>query len=104
MLLVLIGATLAWTTPPTSNPHPHPATRTALDVGAGVGIGIVAALMGVAPGELLILTIVRLFAVDIKTAGSLPGRIPRLGPSRSTATGVTTVSPCSPPTKPFSSP
>ena len=38
---------------------------------AGLGIGIVAALMGVAGGELLIPTIVVLFAVDIKTAGSL---------------------------------
>ncbi|MEE1757741.1 MULTISPECIES: sulfite exporter TauE/SafE family protein [unclassified Streptomyces] len=38
---------------------------------AGFGIGVVAALMGVAGGELLIPTIVLLFAVDIKTAGSL---------------------------------
>ncbi|MFE3757472.1 TSUP family transporter [Nocardia tengchongensis] len=38
---------------------------------AGAGIGIVAALMGVAGGELLIPTIVLLFAVDIKIAGSL---------------------------------
>ena len=38
---------------------------------AGVGIGIVAALMGVAGGELLIPTIVLLYGVDIKIAGSL---------------------------------
>ena len=38
---------------------------------AGIGIGVVAALMGVAGGELLIPTIVLLFAVDIKVAGSL---------------------------------
>lgn len=38
---------------------------------AGIGIGIVAALMGVAGGELLIPTIVVLFGIDIKTAGSL---------------------------------
>lgn len=38
---------------------------------AGFGIGVVAAIMGVAGGELLIPTIVLLFAVDIKTAGSL---------------------------------
>ena len=38
---------------------------------AGVGIGMVAALMGVAGGELLIPTIVLLFAVDIRLAGSL---------------------------------
>jgi uncharacterized membrane protein YfcA len=40
-------------------------------VAAGVGIGIVAALMGVAGGELLIPTIVLLFGVDIRVAGSL---------------------------------
>lgn len=38
---------------------------------AGLGIGAVAALMGVAGGELLIPTIVLLFGIDIKTAGSL---------------------------------
>jgi uncharacterized membrane protein YfcA len=38
---------------------------------AGFGIGVVAAIMGVAGGELLIPTIVLLFAVDIKTGGSL---------------------------------
>ena len=48
-----------------------PAVRTLTAVVAGVGIGVVAALMGVAGGELLIPTIVLLFAVDIKIAGSL---------------------------------
>ena len=48
-----------------------PLIRVAVGVLAGVGIGIVAALMGVAGGELLIPTIVLLFAVDIKLAGSL---------------------------------
>lgn len=38
---------------------------------AGFLIGVVAALMGVAGGELLIPTIVLLFAVDVKIAGSL---------------------------------
>ena len=38
---------------------------------AGFGIGIVAALLGVAGGELLIPTLVLLFEVDIKLAGSL---------------------------------
>lgn len=38
---------------------------------AGVGIGVVAALMGVAGGELLIPTIVLLYGIDIKIAGSL---------------------------------
>jgi len=38
---------------------------------AGFGIGIVAAVMGVAGGELLIPTITVLYAVDVKVAGSL---------------------------------
>lgn len=38
---------------------------------AGVVIGVVAALLGVAGGELLIPTLVPLFGVDIKLAGSL---------------------------------
>lgn len=38
---------------------------------AGVAIGIVAALMGVAGGELLIPTIVLLYGLDIKLAGSV---------------------------------
>jgi uncharacterized membrane protein YfcA len=40
-------------------------------VPAGFGIGVVAALMGVAGGELLIPTLVLLFGVDFKLAGSL---------------------------------
>ncbi len=38
---------------------------------AGLGVGAVAALLGVAGGELLIPTLVLLFGVDIKLAGSL---------------------------------
>lgn len=38
---------------------------------AGFGIGIVASLLGVAGGELLIPTLVLLFGIDIKLAGSL---------------------------------
>lgn len=38
---------------------------------AGFGIGVVAALLGVAGGELLIPTLVLLFGTDIKLAGSL---------------------------------
>ncbi|MFZ3495835.1 TSUP family transporter [Streptomyces sp. 5.8] len=38
---------------------------------AGFGIGVVAAIMGVAGGELLIPTIVLLYGADIKLAGSL---------------------------------
>jgi uncharacterized membrane protein YfcA len=40
-------------------------------VAAGFGIGVCAALMGVAGGELLIPTLILLFGVDIKLAGSL---------------------------------
>lgn len=45
--------------------------QTLAGVVAGFGIGIVAALLGVAGGELLIPTLVLLFGLDIKLAGSL---------------------------------
>ena len=54
--------------------HPLAVTdvaRVVVAVVAGFAIGVVAALMGVAGGELLIPTIVLLYAVDIKLAGSL---------------------------------
>lgn len=72
VLLVLIAAALAAThLAEVGQLDLDPVVRTAVGVVAGVGIGIVAALMGVAGGELLIPTIVLLFAVDIKLAGSL---------------------------------
>ena len=46
-------------------------SRVIAGVVAGFGIGVVAALLGVAGGELLIPTIVLLYGVDIKIAGSL---------------------------------
>lgn len=46
-------------------------TQIVAGVVAGFGIGIVAALMGVAGGELLIPTLMLLFGADIKLAGSL---------------------------------
>ncbi|MEV1003520.1 sulfite exporter TauE/SafE family protein [Nonomuraea sp. NPDC050202] len=49
---------------------PDPA-RAAAGVAAGAGIGVVAAIMGVAGGELLIPAIVLLYAAGIRTAGSL---------------------------------
>ncbi|MEU0470900.1 sulfite exporter TauE/SafE family protein [Amycolatopsis sp. NPDC006131] len=49
---------------------PVPA-RAVAGVAAGFGIGVVAAIMGVAGGELLIPTITLLYAVDVKVAGSL---------------------------------
>ncbi len=45
--------------------------RLAAGLVAGFGIGMVAALLGVAGGELLIPTIVLLYGLDIKLAGSL---------------------------------
>jgi uncharacterized membrane protein YfcA len=45
--------------------------QAAAGVVAGFGIGVVAAVMGVAGGELLIPTITLLYAVDVKLAGSL---------------------------------
>jgi len=47
------------------------ATLAIVGIIVGFGIGVVAALMGVAGGELLIPTIVLLFGADIKLAGSL---------------------------------
>ncbi|MFD3506743.1 sulfite exporter TauE/SafE family protein [Nocardia sp. NPDC058666] len=72
VLLVLIAAALAAThLGPIGTLDLPPIPRFVVTVIAGVGIGTVAALMGVAGGELLIPTIVLLFAVDIKTAGTL---------------------------------
>ena len=47
------------------------AAQAVAGVVAGFGIGVVAALMGVAGGELLVPVITVLFAVDVKLAGSL---------------------------------
>ena len=58
----------------TANPGALPfagATQVAAGVAAGFGIGVVASLLGVAGGELLIPTLVLLFGIDIKLAGSL---------------------------------
>lgn len=45
--------------------------RTVIGIGAGFAIGAVASLLGVAGGELLIPTLVLLFSLDIKLAGSV---------------------------------
>jgi uncharacterized membrane protein YfcA len=72
ILLVLIAGALTWDQVGPLDPLIlEPAARTLLGIAAGAGIGAVAALMGVAGGELLIPAIVLLFAVDIKIAGSL---------------------------------
>ncbi|WP_431899220.1 sulfite exporter TauE/SafE family protein [Nonomuraea sp. bgisy101] len=71
-LMVLMAGALVLTHTTTfgSLMLPSP-VRTVAGVAAGFGIGAVAAIMGVAGGELLIPTIVLLYAVDIKAAGSL---------------------------------
>jgi uncharacterized membrane protein YfcA len=71
-LLILIATTLAYTHfGHVGSLHLNPLPRTIIALMAGAAIGVVAALMGVAGGELLIPTIVLLFGVDIKIAGSL---------------------------------
>ncbi|NWF30283.1 sulfite exporter TauE/SafE family protein [Streptomyces sp. PKU-EA00015] len=71
-LMVLMAAALLATHTTTVGTLALPlAAQVPIAVVAGFGIGVVAAIMGVAGGELLIPTIVLLFAVDIKTAGSL---------------------------------
>ncbi|MGR6968004.1 TSUP family transporter [Geodermatophilus sp. URMC 61] len=72
VLLVLIAAALLVTHLGSFDPLGlAPAVRIPVGVVAGFAIGVVAALMGVAGGELLIPTIVLLFGIDIKIAGSL---------------------------------
>jgi uncharacterized membrane protein YfcA len=72
VLLVLIAAALAVNhLVPTSGLDLDPAATAILGLAAGAGIGVVAAVMGVAGGELLIPTIVLLYGLDIKIAGSL---------------------------------
>lgn len=72
VLLVLIAAALVATHLGQVQPaHLDGPTQAIAGVVAGAAIGVVAALMGVAGGELLIPTIVLLYGVDIKIAGSL---------------------------------
>ena len=72
-LLVLMAAALVLTHlagAAPALPLPGP-VQVVVGLVAGFGIGVVAAIMGVAGGELLIPTIVLLHGVDIKLAGSL---------------------------------
>ena len=105
-LLVLMAAALVWThLSPASHSLNLPAPVLAvLGLVAGFAIGVVAAVMGVAGGELLIPTIVLLYGIDIKPpAASLsPCRCPCW--SRSPATAETRPSPSSPATAASSSP
>ena len=71
-MLVLIALALFASHAGTVQPLDLPTSaRVPAGVAAGLFIGVVAAVMGVAGGELLIPTIVLLYAVDIRTAGSL---------------------------------
>ena len=71
-MLVLIAAALIANHVGTLH-HVAVALTAVIDSGvaAGLFIGVVAAIMGVAGGEVMIPTIVLLFGTDIKTAGSL---------------------------------
>jgi uncharacterized membrane protein YfcA len=73
VLLVAIAAVLLWGHGSSAVATPLFSVTLLAVVGTavGFGIGVVAALMGVAGGELLIPTIVLLFGADIKLAGSL---------------------------------
>ena len=72
-LLVVMAAALVWThlSPASHSLNLPPAALAVLGLDAGFAIGVVAAVMGVAGGELLIPTIVLLYGIDIKIAGSL---------------------------------
>jgi len=73
VLLVGIAAALLFghEASATGTPLFHGVALAIVGIAVGFGIGVVAALMGVAGGELLIPTIVLLFGADIKLAGSL---------------------------------
>ncbi len=73
VLLVGIAAVLLWGHGMSAGSAPlfHGWLLTSVGVAAGVGIGIVAALLGVAGGELLIPTVMLLFGADLKLAGSI---------------------------------
>ena len=72
VLLVLIAAVLVLThEAAATEPLLTGLAQTVAGVVAGFGIGVVASLLGVAGGELLIPTLVLLFGVEVKLAGSL---------------------------------
>lgn len=72
VLLVAIAAVLAAEhTGTVSHLELPTGVRVATGVACGIGIGVVAAVMGVAGGELLIPTVVLLYGLDIKLAGSV---------------------------------
>lgn len=68
LIAVLLAVTHLWAIPTLTLPAPAQWVTGAV---AGFLIGVVAALMGVAGGELLIPTLVLLYSIDIKIAGTL---------------------------------
>jgi len=72
-LLVLMAGALVWTHlgGPTQSGGLRGPLLAVLGLAAGFAIGVVAAVMGVAGGELLIPTVVLLYGLDLKLAGSL---------------------------------
>ncbi len=73
VILVAMAAMLAFAHEPAVPSGPWVAGMTLIVLGAaaGLAIGLIAALLGVAGGELLIPTLVLLFGADIALAGSL---------------------------------
>jgi uncharacterized membrane protein YfcA len=71
MLIVIAGVLLVGHHPAASGALLAGVAQIAVGVVAGFAIGVVAALLGVAGGELLIPTLVLLFGADIKLAGSM---------------------------------
>lgn len=71
LLVVMAAALVVHHLGPLGQWSPPPALRIVAGLVAGVLIGVVAAVMGVAGGELLIPAITLLYAVDVKIAGSL---------------------------------
>jgi uncharacterized protein len=71
LLVIAVVLVLGHNTGPASSALLAGPAQMVAGVTAGFVIGIVAALLGVAGGELLIPTLVLLFGVDIKLAGSL---------------------------------
>ena len=72
VLLVLMATGLVWTHASSITTVALPGIlQAAVGLVSGFAIGVIAAVMGVAGGELLIPTIVLLYGIDIKLAGSL---------------------------------
>jgi len=71
LLVVMAGLLLVGHGSDGAQPLLEGPSQIAAGVLAGLGIGVVAAIMGVAGGELLVPTLVLLFAAPLKLAGSL---------------------------------